>query len=219
MLWLACCGSACTLTEHLLLFSTALPAKCQYQGVDVVTSRRASLRRRAGSPRHATDASTFGKPLSIMDVLLERRLPQRSHRRCSLSLSSGRAGGRARFHRRLRLYLTPFPRASFSGHSQSFRERPRRLAFYRARSARTALDRRRQRVQQLRVRGDRATKARDGRPGAARTIDEHDLGEPAARRQNRAKTRTHDDAKSHAGPVVGAAQRLGLGNVRSPLQN
>ena len=129
-----------------------------------------------------------------MDVLLERSSPQRSHRRCSLSLSSGRAGGRARFHRRLRLYLTPFPRASFSGHSQSFRERPRRLAFYRARSARTALDRRRQRVQQLRVRGDRATKTRDGRPGAARTIDEHDLGEPAARRS--ASTKPREDANA-----------------------
>ena len=41
----------------------------------------------------------------------------------------------------------------------------------------------------------------------------------AARRRNRAKTRTHDDAESHAGPVGGAAQRFGLGNVRSPLQN
>ena len=36
----------------------------------------------------------------------------------------------------------------------------------------------------------------------------------AARRRNRAKTRTHDDAESRAGPVGGAARRLGLGNVR-----
>ena len=35
----------------------------------------------------------------------------------------------------LRLYFTPFTRPNFSGH-QSFRERPRRLAFYRARAAR-----------------------------------------------------------------------------------
>ena len=104
---------------------------------------------------------------------------------------------------------------------QSIRERPRRLAFYRVRSARTALDRRRRRVQQLRVRGDRATKARDGRPGASRTIDEHDLGEPAPRRAESTKPREDanvHDAESHAGPVGGAAQRLGLGNVRSPLQ-
>ena len=35
----------------------------------------------------------------------------------------------------LRLYFTPITRPNFSGH-QSFRERPRRLAFYRARAAR-----------------------------------------------------------------------------------
>ena len=120
----------------------------------------------------------------------------------------------------LRLYYTPITRPNFSGH-QSFRERPRRLAFYRARAARAqpwtgVADASSSCASGGTVPRRQETAAQEPRGRSTNTTSESPR-RAAPNRRNRAKPRTHDDAASRAGPVGGAARRLGLGNARSPL--
>ena len=176
--------------------------------------QEATRRMRAGSPCKRRRLHPQ-KPLSITDVLLGgKRSPQHSHR-CSLS-ASGRASGQARLRRRFsRLGLTPFTRRNIIGHVWSFRGRPRRLALRRARRApRTGFADASSGCYSERTMPRRQkTTAKEPRGRSASATSESPR-RGAASRRNRAKTRTHDDAESRAGPVGGAARRLGGGNVR-----
>ena len=118
----------------------------------------------------------------------------------------------------LRLYFTPFTRPNFSGH-QSFRERPRRLAFYRARAARAqpwtgVTDASSSCASGGTMPRRQETAAQEPRGRSTNTTSESPR-RAAPNRRNRAKTRTYNDAESHAGPVGGAAQRLGLENLKN----
>ena len=82
-------------------FTTAHPTTGNFLGCrcSYITE---SLQRAGASRERAAPATErlHTERIVYMDVLLEKRSPQRSRRRCSPSLSSGRASGRARFHRR-----------------------------------------------------------------------------------------------------------------------
>ena len=213
------------MTEHLLLFSTALPTKYQYQGVDVVTLRRASLQREAtrwqppprdGRP-HLRKAIVYNGRLTgkTFTSALSQEMLSEPLQRTSRRTSKVSSKVYVCISRRSRApALVDIRRAFVSVLGDSrFTERVARarpwtgVANESSSCASGGTVPRRQ-----------ETAAQEPRGRSTNTTSESPR-RGAARRQNRAKTRTHDDAESHAGPVGGAAQRLGLGNVRSPLQN
>ena len=108
--------------------------------------------------------------------------------------------------------------ATLSATSRAFESVLARHALRRARRA----DGLRRRVQRLPLRTDHATKAKDDSEGAARTIRERDLGEPAFRR--RASTKPREDANARRcrvtcrtrrrrGAAIGARKRKITSNM------
>ena len=171
---------------------------------------------RVGSPRKATDANR--RSHSIMDKSYERVVPPaalsemlsqppadepRTSKVSSRVFTSG-------FHalQAPQLYRTPPELSRASSPDSRFVERAAR-ARPRTGFADASSGYHSERTMPQRPKNDCE--------GAARTIDERALGAPAARREAPTKSREDANARrceSHAGPVGGAARRLGLGHVR-----
>ena len=177
----------------------------------------ATRRMRVGSPRKATDACTR-RSHSIMDKSYERVVPPaalsemlsqppadepRTSKVSSRVFTSG-------FHalQEPQLYRTPPELSRASSPDSRFVERAAR-----ARPRTGFADASSGCLSEQTMPRRRETTAKEPRGRSTSTPSERPR-RGAARRRNRAKTRTHDDAESHAGPAGGAARRLGLGNVR-----